>query len=874
MEFSLNGEKKSYNGDPGLSLLTYLRVLEGITSVKDGCSGQGACGCCMVQLDGKAVLSCTLSMSRVEGHSIITTEGLAKQVQDAFADAFVAKGGVQCGFCTPGIVMNAKALIDRNPDPTRDDIKKTLAANLCRCTGYKKIIDSIEAAASQIRLCKGESGSGHPSINPMVQDCDKASGRVGTRQPKYQGRETVLGFRPFVADLREPGMLHCALKMSDHPRAKVVSIDVSAAAAIEGVLRVFTAADVPGDRYTGLIIKDWPLMIAEGEETRYIGDVLCEVVAETEAIARQALKLVKVEYEVLAPVCDAKTALAPNCPQIHLNGNILSETRIKRGDVDAALAQSAHVVKAGFSTQRIEHAFMEPECCLARPWTHEGQPGIEVFSQGQGVYEDRKQLASLLGLPLEQVNVVQVQNGGGFGGKEDLSAQGHAALCAWLLQKPVRVAFTREESMLFHPKRHPFEMDYTLGCDENGKLTALKARLICDSGAYASVGMKVLERAVSHAAGGYTVPVVDIHGTAACTNNIPCGAMRGFGANQATFAMELCMEELCLKAGFDRFQFRWDNAIVDGTITVTGQRIDRGAGIRACLEAVKDKFQSAKYAGLAVAIKNTGVGCGMPDVGMAKISIESATRVVIHHGWTEMGQGVYTMALQTLAQETGINPNFIEVRVKTSEDTPCGMTTSSRGTSLVGHSVIAASRQLKEDLKDLTLADLVGREYRGKWVCDWTSEVGEEKQEGDVWTHYSYGYAAQVVELNDNGKISKVWAAHDAGKIMNPTLFEGQIEGSVHMGLGYALTEDFPMKEGRPLHTRLIKCGIIRSRNMPPVEVIGVEVEDPHGPYGVKGVGEIGLVPTAAAVSLALHHYDGVWRRDLPIDSGKDFLGP
>jgi aldehyde oxidoreductase len=866
MEFILNGVKKNYDGDPGLSLLTYLREVEGITSAKDGCSGQGACGCCMVMLDERAILSCTIPMSRVQGKSVTTTEGLKKNVQDAFADAFVEKGGIQCGFCTPGIVMNASALLARNANPSQEEIKKTLSANLCRCTGYKKIIDSIEAAANKLSDGKQATGCCRDSENAP------ATGKVGSRHPKYQGRETVLGFRPFVADMKEPGMLHCALKMSDHPRARVLSIDTSAAEKLAGVVRIFKAADVCGDRITGLIFKDWPLMIAEGEETRYLGDVLCQVVAESEAIARQAVKLVRVEYEVLTPVCSAQEAMAAEAPQIHIFGNILSETKIKRGDADAALAASAHVVTAKYTTQRIEHAFMEPECCLARPWTYEGQPGVEIFSQGQGVYEDRKQLASLLALPLERVNVVQVQNGGGFGGKEDLTTQGHAALCAWLLQKPVRVAFTREESMIFHPKRHPFEMDYTLGCDAQGKLTALKARLICDSGAYASVGMKVLERAVAHSAGGYTVPVVDIHGTAVCTNNIPCGAMRGFGANQATFAMECAMEELCEKGGFDRWQFRWDNAIVDGTLTVTGQRIERAAGIRACLEALKDQFREAKHAGLAVGIKNTGVGCGMPDVGSAKIVIEGPEKVVVHHGWTEMGQGVYTMALQTLVEETGIDPSFIEVRVATSEETRCGMTTSSRGTSLVGHSVIVASKELKEDLKKHTLAELVGREYRGEWVCDWTSKVGHEKPGKDVWTHYSYGYAAQLVEIGDNGKIKMIWAAHDAGRIMNPNLFEGQIEGALHMGLGYALSEDFPMKDGRPLHTKLLKCGIIRSKNMPPVEVIGVEVADPHGPYGVKGVGEIGLVPTAGAVALALHSFDGVWRRSLPLEGGKDFL--
>ena len=847
MEFTLNGEKRNFEGDTDMSLLTFLREVAGITSVKDGCSGQGSCGCCMVMLDGRATLSCTTPMSRVQGRVVLTTEGLSKHEQEIFADAFVKKGGVQCGFCTPGIVMNSKALLEKDPSPSKEKIAKMLLANLCRCTGYKKIIDSIETAAEILR--KGHEGKD----TCHTKACAAPVGGVGTRQPKYQGRETVLGFRPFVADMRESMMLFGALKFSDHPRAKILSIDCMKAQAAAGVARVVTYKDIPGDRITGLIINDWPLMVSEGEMTRYVGDVLAVVVAASEEAARAAAAMIDVRYEVLEPICDPESAIKPGSPQIHKGGNVLSVSEIKRGDVEKQLRESAYMVSAEFSTQRIEHAFMEPECALAKPW---GSGGVEVFSQGQGVYEDRRQIARVLGLDTDFVKVVQVQNGGGFGGKEDMSAQGHAALCAWLLKKPVRVSFTREESMLFHPKRHPFKMRYTVGCDRDGKLTAMKADLVCDSGAYASVGMKVLERAVGHATGGYHVPAVDIHGMAAYTNNIPCGAMRGFGVNQATFAMESCVDELCEKGGFDRWQFRWDNAITNGSMTSAGQVIKSGAGIRACLEAVRDKFHSSKYAGIAVGIKNTGIGCGMPDTGNAKIVIEGPRKVVIHHGWTEMGQGLHTMALQTLVEETGIDPNFVEVRVDTNEQTPCGMTTASRGTSLVGNSVIAACKKLKADLTGKSLEELVGNEYRGEWTCDWTTKVD---------MHYSYGYAAQVVELDESGKIKTVWAAHDAGKIMNPTLFEGQIEGSIHMGLGYALTEDFPMEAGRPLHTKLIKCGIIRAKNMPNVEVIGVEVRDEHGPYGAKGVGEIGLVPTAGAVAGALYQYDRIRRRSLPL---------
>ena len=853
MKFILNGTTKTYQGDPELSLLKYLREIEGITSVKDGCSSQGSCGCCTVEMSGKAVLSCATPMRKVEGQTVTTTEGLSKRVQNAFAEAFVTKGGVQCGFCTPGIVMRANTLIREKPDPTREDVTKALQPHLCRCTGYKKIIDSVITAADHLNLNRPIPTARH-------------DGKVGSRLPKYQGRETVLGFRPFVADLKEPGMLHSALRFSDHPRARVLKVDPSPALALKGVLRVITARDIPGERVIGLIVNDWSLMVAEGEITRYVGDVLCAVVAESEDIARKAAKLVKIDYEILEPVCDPHRALEPDAPKIHAGGNILAVTEIKSGEPEKALRDSAYVVKRKFTTQRIEHAFLETECCLAKPWTTaDGKPGLEVYSQSQGVYEDRKQIARILGLPEPSLNLIQVQNGGGFGGKEDLSVQGHAALHAWLLKRPVRVLLTREESMMMHPKRHPFEMDYTVGCDKSGKLTVLIAEMISDTGAYASVGMKVNERAVAHSSGGYTVPAVHVKGLSVYTNNIPCGAMRGFGVNQAAFAVESCIDELCEMGGFDRWQFRWDNALREGTKTCTGQLMKSGVGIRSCLEALRDKFKNAKYAGIATGIKNTGIGCGMPDIGRAKVVIESADRVVIHHGWTEMGQGVHTMAIQTVAEETGIDPALIEVKVETVNDTVCGMTTSSRGTSLVGLSLIEACRALKADLGKKKLADLVGKEYRGEWICDWTTKVGVEKPGVETVTHYSYGYAAQVVELDDTGKIKTVWAAHDAGKIMNPTLFEGQIEGAVHMGLGYAITEDFPMEGGRPVSTKLIKCGILRAKDTPNVEVIGIEVKDPHGPYGAKGVGEIGLVPTAAAVAGALYQFDKIRRTSLPL---------
>ncbi len=846
MQFTLNGITKTYDGDPELSLLNYLRENEGILSPKDGCSPQAACGACTVELNGKAVLSCVIPMKKVENGSVVTIEGIGEYKQRVFANAFVAKSGVQCGFCIPGFVMQSKVLLDKNPNPTREEVEKAVTPNLCRCTGYKKIIDSILYAAEAIRDLK--------EIPKPETD-----GKIGKRHPKYDADKLVLGQSPFVADMKLPGMVYGALKFSDHPRAKVLAIDTGEAEKLNGVIKVLTSKDIPGNRFTGLIVHDWPLMIEPGEETRYVGDVLACVVAETESIAREAVKLIKVDYEVLEPLTDPEEALSESSPKIHPKGNLLSETKVKRGDVEKALQEAAYVSTGTYYTQRVEHGYLEPECSIARPW----EDGVEVLSQGQGVYEDQKQICKLLNLPKEKVRVIQVPNGGGFGGKEDMSVQGHAAVAAYILQKPVKILLTRDESIIMHPKRHPMRMKYTLGCDKEGKLTVLKADILGDTGAYASVGMKVLERAAGHATGPYHIPNVDIISKAVYTNNLPCGAMRGFGVNQVTFAVESCIDELCEKGGFDRWQFRYDNALVEGGVTATGQVIHKGSGVRQTLLAVKDIFKNAKYAGIACGIKNTGIGNGMPDEGKVKIEIVSPEKVIVHHGWTEMGQGVSTMAVQFLCEETGIDPDIVEVRVDTSKEAPAGMTTASRATSIIGNSIANAAKNLKEDLKTKSLDELVGKVYEGKWVCDWTTKPGADVDE--IITHYSYSYATQVVVLNDDGEIEKVYAAHDAGKIINPSLFEGQIEGSLHMGLGYALTEDLELENGVPKSTRLRKMGILRAKETPDMEVIGIEVPDPHGPYGVKGVGEIGLVPTAAAVANAFYQYDGTRYYRLPI---------
>ncbi|MBU8893402.1 MAG: selenium-dependent xanthine dehydrogenase [Bacteroidales bacterium] len=843
--YTLNGVKETWSGDPDITLLKHLRLNKHITSLKDGCSGQAACGACTVEIDGKAKLSCVIKIKTLEGTEIFTPEGFPEYVKDTIAKAFVNKGAVQCGFCSPGFISRTKVLLQDNQNPTIEEIQKAIKPHICRCTGYKKIEDAIVHAGEAIRENK-------------KLEITKTSGKIGVSHPKYDAYKTAIGVRDFVDDINFDGMLYAALKFSDYPKAKVIKIDTSEAQKLSGVHRIFTAKDIPGEKKVGLIYQDWSVMIGEEETTHYIGDVIAGIVADSDDIARKAVELIKVEYEVYEPVTDVFKAI--DGERVHAEKpNNFDTTQFTIGDAENALKNSKYNSKGKYETQRIEHAFLEKEAALARP---DGKNGLELFSQSQGVYEDRRQVAMILGLPEEKVRVTLVPNGGGFGGKEDLSIQGHTSLFAYLLKKPVKLTLTREESIRLHPKRHPVFMNIEIGANEKGKLTALRLRAVGDTGAYASVGTKVLERVAGHAAAGYFVPDVDIEAKTVYTNNIPCGAMRGFGANQVAFAIESCIDDICMKGNFDRWQFRYDNALIDGSKTSTGQKV-YGVGIRACLDAVKEDFNRAKFAGLACAIKNSGVGNGMVDESKVIIEIIDAKHIRLQHGWTEMGQGVHNMALQTLCEETSVSPEIIEVIVDTEAQIKTGMTTSSRATALVGLAVINAAKSFKIDLKTKSLKELAGKSYTGQYVCDWTTKPGTDVDE--QITHYSYGYAAQVCILDDEGKISKMIAAHDGGKIMNPMLFEGQVEGGVHMGLGYALTESLPMKDGFLVSDKMRDLKILRAHETPEIDVRMIEVKDPIGPYGAKGIGEIGMVPTAAAIACALVKFDGKKRYKLPL---------
>jgi xanthine dehydrogenase molybdenum-binding subunit len=637
------------------------------------------------------------------------------------------------------------------------------------------------------------------------------------------------------------------------------------------VVAVVTAADVPGRREQGLIRPDWPLLVAEGEIVRYVGDVLAAVAAETREAAATAAALIEVDLEALPAVTDPFEALAEGAPAVHEAGNVLSTSVVRRGDADAALAAAAHVARASFRTAAIEHAFLEPEAALAVPRGAVGPDGaivtahrVHLYSQGQGAWEDRRQVASFLGLAASDVLVTQVSTGGAFGGKEDLSVQGQAALLAFVTGRTVLLRLTRRESIWFHVKRHPMWLDYTAGCDAEGNLVAVRARITGDNGAYASVGGKVLERAAGHACGPYRVPNVDVEATAVYTNNPPSGAMRGFGANQADFALEGVLDMLAEHVGMDGWDFRWRNALDVGDRTTTGQKLGQGVGVRATLLAVKDAYKSARYAGIACGIKNVGIGNGLTERGHAVLHPEADGTVTLFHSWTEMGQGCHTVFRDIAAAELGIEADRIRVVVDTRRELDTGETTSSRATMLGGRAILRACAALREALgPDGRLEDLAGQDFAGQMVVDWTT--GLEASVEEPVTHFAYGWATQVVTLDEEGRVERIVAAHDVGRALNPVLLRGQVEGGVHMGLGMALTEAFETADGIPVTDTLKSLGIIPAAAMPRVETILVEVPQPEGPFGAKGMGEAVLVPTAAAVAGALYAFDGIRRRCLPM---------
>jgi len=875
VSFVLNGAPRTVEARAGEMLLDLLRGPLGVTSPKRGCQPLGQCGACLAIVNGEPRVTCTIAAESAEGLSVVTLEGLPEAERDLLARAFVAADALQCGYCTPGVVLRAKCLLDANPDPSRAEVAAALDEHLCRCTGYVKIVDGILLAARMRRgevapaavdgadsVRRGDSRDGSADGAPSAQ-----TGRaVGVSLPRYQALEMARGTRAFVDDLTRPGMRFGAVVLSAHARARVKRIQTARARELPGVVAVLTAADVPGERWYGLIERDWPGFVAEGEETRCVGDVIAAVAAESESAARHAAERVEVEYEVLEPVLDPESALAPAAPRVNpRHENLLSRTVIQRGDAVAALAASAYVVSGTWKTQRIEHYFLEPEAALAEPLP---DGALKLYTQGQGIFDDRAQVARFLGIPEERVFVELKASGGAFGGKEDMSIQAHAALLAWKTGRPVKLTLDRKQSIRMHPKRHPITIALTAGCDAAGRLTAVRARMIGDSGAYASVGAKVLERAAGHACGPYRVPNVSVESLAVYTNNPPCGAMRGFGVPQAAFAIEGALDLLAKQAGLDGWEIRWRNAIEAGDTLTTGQRLRKSVGIRKTLLAVKEGYYRAlragKPVGIACGLKNSGLGNGAEEWGKVRLVVERDGTISLHNGYTEMGQGLWTVLAQIAAEVTGLPAARFRPRTDATFALGCGQTTGSRATLIGGRAAESAAAKLRADLdRGESLEALAGRVYAGDVRIDDTTPVGAPEVRAK--THTSYGFATQVCVLDAAGRVERVIAAHDVGRAINPALCESQIQGAIHMGLGYALSEELPCVEGMPVSFSRYQLGILKARDMPEVEVFLVEEHEPEGPFGAKGLGEIGLVPTAAAVAGALEALDGVRRTTLPM---------
>ena len=878
IDFTLNGKPVTASYEPGMNFLDVLREECDVVSAKNGCAPEGTCGCCTVLVDGRPVMSCLRKPELMEGHEVVTLEGIEPDMHRVLCDAFVLEGGVQCGFCIPGILVRASSMLEQGITEDRDAVARGLSAHLCRCTGYQRILDGIQTAGEawndgkELPRCEPRRNTYFGEQfglqrNPEFAKTQKNG--VGQSPSRYRGFEQAAGERPFVDDMKVPGMLHAALTLSAHPRAVIQGIDTSVAEAMPGVVRVFTASDVPGERGTGIMMSDLPVFVAVGETTCFVGDVLAMVVADTAHHAREASKKVVVDYEVLTPVTDPVAALEPGAPQVHAPGNLhvhpnhLDTTAFSRGDVDAALAKSTHVFEQTFETQAIEVAFLEPEACLAIP---QGK-GVKVFSQSQGSAYDHKDIAKVLRLPLEDVEVQLTSSGGAFGAKEDLTIQAQTAMAAYLLQKPVKCVLPRKQSTLIHPKRHPISLRYTVGADAEGHLLAVRAHMLGDTGAYSSTGAKCLLRAAGHATGVYSVPNVEVEATAVFTNNPISGAMRGFGSNQAQFAMEGVMDILAEKVGVDGYDIRIRNILEPGGTFCTGQIMRESvAGIRKTLEAVKDIYKSAKYAGIGCGIKSTGLGNGMVDAGHVTVRVLEGGHLEARTGHTEMGQGLFTATRQVICEETGISPDAISVLWDKDLGAQCGETWASRGTTLTSAAARIAGAALAADLKTTPIEQLVGRVYHGDYVCNFTTKPGTPEAKVNPNTHLTFSYATQVVILDDDGHLKRVVAAHDVGHAINPKGCAGQVEGGVHMGLGYALSERLYSPGGVPETLALRDLGIVQAKDTPPVDVILVEVPDEIGGYGAKGAGEIGCVATTGAVAGALYSYDKIRRTRLPMD--------
>jgi xanthine dehydrogenase molybdenum-binding subunit len=920
IKLTVNGAQHQVEVTPDTKLADVLRLRLGLTGTKIGC-GDGLCGSCTVLLDGRAVRSCIYAARRADGKSVLTIEGLAASWGDPDAlhplqKAFIEHGAVQCGFCTPGMLMAAAALWNRmvasKSNPDHEEIRRTLVRNACRCTGYASIVRAVQSAVHE-----GLTGERLP---PIEIETLEPLGVIGHSYPRPDAVARVTGAAKYADDYVFPGMLHGATLRAEVPHARLLSIDTSQAKAQAGVHAVLTHADVPGSKRHGLVYRDWPVLC--DDKVRYLGDAVAVVAADTPEIAHEALKLIRVEYEALPVVASAEQAREPGVALVHeewKTGNLLEHIKVRHGDVTQGFAEADIVIEREYHTPAYDHMFMEPECSIGVPAGYdEDHPKLTVYVGSQIPYADREQTAAALGLPEDQVRIVGTPIGGGFGGKEDIMGQIHAALLAHATGSPVKILYDRAESLLAHPKRHATVIRLKTGAKRDGRLTAVQAELVGDAGAYASLSTKVLGRATTHATGPYEVPHAKIDCYAMYTNNPPAGAFRGFGVTQSAFAVESNMDILARELGLDPFDLRRVNALRVGSTTATGQVLRESVGLLDCIDWVESRvkelsqyppsnirFTSPHIAwGFACAYKNTGLGGGADDAAAAEIEVYpdgalTGTDVEIRSSSADLGQGLTTVVAQCVAEELGLPFDRVRVLLSDTDLTPDGgPTTASRQTYVTGNAARLAAVGMRErltrvaaehwDVPPETIAFRDGQIRAEDHAAplshgaQWLIAEGKEPRLAYHYTapetrplgaggdmHVAFGFSAQATQVAvdpASGKVQvlRVVAAADGGRALNPLAFLGQVEGSIVMGIGTALTEEYVLQGGIPQTRRWKDYDVPLIGDMPTMEVQLVEHPTTDGPFGAKGVGELPSIPTAPAICNAIHDATGVRVYKLP----------
>ncbi|MCL4458436.1 MAG: molybdopterin-dependent oxidoreductase [Chloroflexi bacterium] len=898
LSLMVNGREYSLAVPVEATLLHVLREQLHLTGTKNGC-GKGYCGACTVIMGGKAIKACRTLALKASGQEVVTIEGLGTNGQlDPLQEAFIEHSAVQCGYCTPGMIMAAKALLDAQPHPSEEQIRKALAGNLCRCTGYQRIVRAIQEAA--------ETMTGHRPRSTTVEL--KTSTLVGASILRSDAKDKVTGRAIYAADLFFPNMLYGQALRAQLPHAEIIRIDTSKARAMAGVEAVLTAEDVPGENSFGIIFSDQPVLCRD--RVRYMGDAVALVAAISPEVASRACQEIVVEYRELPAVFSAQEALAPDAPQIHAEGNIANRITIDKGDIERGFCMADVVIENTYDTPFAEHAFLEPEAGMAVP---DNDGGVTVYVGSQDPFGDRRQVAQALGLSEEKVRIVHTVTGGAFGGKDDISLQIHVALLALKTGRPAKMVFSREESMIVHPKKHPFLMRYKTGATRDGLLTAVEAQIISDKGAYASLSLPTIRNAAVHAIGPYAVPNVRVEAIGVFTNNPPAGAMRGFGVPQVAFAHELQMDALAHKLGIDPLELRLKNALKVGSVTASGEVLQHSVGLtetirRAAEELKKMPRESGIGVGVACAFKNVGFGHGRDEPAGAEIVLGEDGQLFVHIGASELGQGINTVLQQMVAQELGIALERVQVYSGDTAMAPsCGATTASRQTFIIGNATLLAAQQArmrllglaehklkvkKEELvfknghivaradpqKSLSVNDVLtvaheqGLQVLGssRYYPPPTTPLSPETVRSETAvTYLSYGFATQIaiVRVDQNTgqvQVLAIIAAHDVGKAINPLLVKSQIEGGCTMGVGYALLEEMVIERGITKTLNFNKYRIPTFQMAPKVLPIIVEDEEPHGPFGAKGVGEISTVPTAAAIVNAIYDATGVRITSLP----------